>query len=149
MWFSPGTPVSSINKTYLHDITEILLKVALNIINQTTKPIMYRTFWGVLWIRLFRFDEIIHQFSYKKYSILPQNSQIGNFKLIFQIKLCILSYYHIIILSVLRPNKTKNKQTIKKKYLLTIFIIYFSSQPFTMTVKNGPKHDTLFCRKIF
>jgi hypothetical protein len=30
--FSPGTPVSSTNKTYHHDITEILLKVALNII---------------------------------------------------------------------------------------------------------------------
>jgi len=29
-WISPGTPVSSTNKTYLHDITEILLKVALN-----------------------------------------------------------------------------------------------------------------------
>ena len=29
-WFSPGTPVSSINKTNRHDITEILLKVALN-----------------------------------------------------------------------------------------------------------------------
>ena len=30
-WFPPGTPVSSTNKTDLHDITEILLKVALNI----------------------------------------------------------------------------------------------------------------------
>jgi hypothetical protein len=29
-WFSPGTPVSSTNKTDRHDITEILLKVALN-----------------------------------------------------------------------------------------------------------------------
>jgi hypothetical protein len=29
-WFSPGTPVSSINKTDCHDITEVLLKVALN-----------------------------------------------------------------------------------------------------------------------
>jgi len=28
-----GTPVSSINKTDCHDITEILLKVALNTIN--------------------------------------------------------------------------------------------------------------------
>ena len=28
-WFSPGIPVSSINKTDCHDITEILLKVAL------------------------------------------------------------------------------------------------------------------------
>jgi hypothetical protein len=28
--FSPGTPVSSTNKTDRHDITDILLKVALN-----------------------------------------------------------------------------------------------------------------------
>jgi hypothetical protein len=33
-WFSPGTPVSSTNKTNCHDIAEILLKVALNAINQ-------------------------------------------------------------------------------------------------------------------
>jgi hypothetical protein len=32
-WFSPNTPVSSTNKTDRHDITEILLKVALNTIN--------------------------------------------------------------------------------------------------------------------
>jgi hypothetical protein len=31
-WFSLGPPVSSINKTERHDITEILLKVALNTI---------------------------------------------------------------------------------------------------------------------
>jgi hypothetical protein len=31
-WFSPDTSVSSINKTECHDITEILLKVALNTI---------------------------------------------------------------------------------------------------------------------
>jgi hypothetical protein len=30
-WFSPGTPVSSTNKTDHHGITEILLKVALNV----------------------------------------------------------------------------------------------------------------------
>jgi len=29
--FYPGTPISSINKTDRHDITEILLKVALSI----------------------------------------------------------------------------------------------------------------------
>jgi hypothetical protein len=34
-WFSPGTLVSSTNKTNCHNITEILLKVALNTINQT------------------------------------------------------------------------------------------------------------------
>ena len=37
LWFSPGTPVSSINKTNSYYITEILLKVALNTINQTYK----------------------------------------------------------------------------------------------------------------
>ena len=36
-WFSPGTPVYSTNKTDRHDITEILLKVALSTINQTHK----------------------------------------------------------------------------------------------------------------
>jgi len=35
LWFSPGTPVSSTNKTDRNDITEILLKVALNTSNQT------------------------------------------------------------------------------------------------------------------
>jgi hypothetical protein len=33
--FSPGTKVSSTNKTDCHDITEILLKVALNTITLT------------------------------------------------------------------------------------------------------------------
>ena len=33
--FFPGTPVSSTNKTDIHDITEILLKVALNTKTQT------------------------------------------------------------------------------------------------------------------
>jgi hypothetical protein len=36
-WFSPGTPVSSTNKTNRHDITEILLKVALNTITNPFK----------------------------------------------------------------------------------------------------------------
>ena len=36
-WFSPGTPVSSTNKTDRYDITEILLKVALNTIKHTNK----------------------------------------------------------------------------------------------------------------
>jgi hypothetical protein len=34
-WFYPGIPVSSTNKIDCHDITEILLKVALNTIKQT------------------------------------------------------------------------------------------------------------------
>ena len=34
-WFSPGMPVSSTNKTDRHDLTEILLKVALNTVALT------------------------------------------------------------------------------------------------------------------
>jgi hypothetical protein len=37
-WFSPGTPVSSTNKTDRHDIAEILLKVTLNTITLITNP---------------------------------------------------------------------------------------------------------------
>ena len=36
-WFSPGTPASSTTKTGRHDIAEILLKVALNTINQINR----------------------------------------------------------------------------------------------------------------
>jgi hypothetical protein len=36
-WFSPGPPVSSTNRTDRHDITEILLKKALNAIKNTNK----------------------------------------------------------------------------------------------------------------
>jgi hypothetical protein len=34
-WFSPGTPASSTTKSGRHDISEILLKVALNTKNQS------------------------------------------------------------------------------------------------------------------
>jgi hypothetical protein len=39
-WFSQGPPVSSTNKTDRHDITEILLKMVLSTIKQTSKPIL-------------------------------------------------------------------------------------------------------------
>jgi len=40
LWFSPNIPVSSTNKTNRHDITEILLKVTLNILNQANQTAM-------------------------------------------------------------------------------------------------------------
>ena len=36
-WYSPGTPVSSANKTDRHDIAEILLNVALSTISHAIK----------------------------------------------------------------------------------------------------------------
>jgi hypothetical protein len=40
-WFSQGAPVSTTNKTYRLDITEILLKVISNTINQTHLILKY------------------------------------------------------------------------------------------------------------
>jgi hypothetical protein len=40
-WFYPSNPVSSTNKTDRHEITEILLKVALNTIIQTLETRQY------------------------------------------------------------------------------------------------------------
>jgi hypothetical protein len=41
-WFSPSIPVSSTAKTGRHDIAEILLKVALNTINQSINHLYLR-----------------------------------------------------------------------------------------------------------
>jgi len=38
-WFSPGTPASSTTKTGRHDISEILLKVALSTKNKTNQSV--------------------------------------------------------------------------------------------------------------
>ena len=45
-WFSPGTRVFSINKTDHHDISEILLKEALNTINTLKTKWYCSSFWG-------------------------------------------------------------------------------------------------------
>jgi hypothetical protein len=45
-WFYPGTPVSSTNKTDLHDIAEILLKVALNTITPTLIKTKHTIWYG-------------------------------------------------------------------------------------------------------
>jgi hypothetical protein len=54
-WFSPGTPVSSTNKTDNDYITEILLKVGLNTINLLIAilfifPLMFKTdIFHIMW----------------------------------------------------------------------------------------------------
>jgi hypothetical protein len=72
-WFSPGPPVSSTNKTDCHDITEILLKVALNTIKQINNHIEYacqtRTImWGYInnWFVLPCF--ICYEWSHEQYT---------------------------------------------------------------------------------
>ena len=86
-WFSPGPPVSSINKTDLHDITEILLKVALNTIKHTNKQSVKITyshhdsakifftlhFNNNHWITLFDFNILIVQCLNKKMHVFHKN----------------------------------------------------------------------------
>ena len=63
-WFSPGPPVSSTNKTDRHDITELLLKVALNTNKQTNKTNNFVDFTLVsntTAIRMSDLDSTIHQ----------------------------------------------------------------------------------------
>ena len=75
--FSPGTPVSSTNKTDRHDITEIVLKVALKH-NQTNKQQIYNLLNTLLPLHVY--DGINHvqvflftQFS-KSYFEIPEIS---------------------------------------------------------------------------
>ena len=51
-WFSPGTPVSFINKTDCHDINEILLKVALNTTTLTPANMIIQTKLQQRWIKV-------------------------------------------------------------------------------------------------
>ena len=55
-WFSPGPPVSSTNKTDRHDITVILLKVALNTINKQRSEYDKGRFWHNLRNCLYRYN---------------------------------------------------------------------------------------------
>jgi hypothetical protein len=53
-WFSPGTPVSSTNKTDRQDVTEILLKVSLNTIKhiKCNNKITKITWSSFLWMEV-------------------------------------------------------------------------------------------------
>jgi hypothetical protein len=44
LWFSPVTPVSSTNKTDRQDISEILLKVALNTITPNPFTVVHASY---------------------------------------------------------------------------------------------------------
>ena len=52
-WFSSGTLVFSTNKTDCHNVTELLLKVALNTINH--KPILEK------WMNVFLKQKLVHK----------------------------------------------------------------------------------------
>jgi hypothetical protein len=51
--FSPGTPASSTTKTGRHDIAKILLKVALNTINQSIEHVQYNNQIHIVFRKLY------------------------------------------------------------------------------------------------
>ena len=88
--FSPGLPVSSMNKTDHHDMAEILLKVALNPIKQTNKKqtfIRYTQSWLKLVIKA------IFARTYDKKSF--QNIRISSHWTIWNKLWLKLSFYNI------------------------------------------------------
>jgi len=70
LWFSPGTLVSFTNKTDRHDITEILLKVALNTIklNPNNKNKIAARHLGIT-VHLIYYKGITVHLIYYKYNI--------------------------------------------------------------------------------
>ena len=58
-WFSPGTPVSSTNKTDHYNITEILLKVALSNITLTLNLAIRCVLCSLFFIKLIEFFLVI------------------------------------------------------------------------------------------
>ena len=94
-WLSPGSSVSSINKADRHDVNEILLKVALNTIKQTSNCIRLLlmlcdlvtntqpyTVFNFIYISLFRRSETREKISCKNNgNVDTSNTQIHNYSL--------------------------------------------------------------------
>ena len=87
--FSPGTPSSSTTKTGLHDITEILLKVALN-----TKNLI----WIFIWFSIFIFIIKLYSYSNKLYWWLIWHYQY--FLVVIMYIVCMYSILSIIVIAV-------------------------------------------------
>ena len=74
LWVSLGTPVSSTNKTDNHDIIEILLIVALNIMTHKLTPIISHNVFDVM----FHIDRCrLHEISHIMYTIIKMMTYIG------------------------------------------------------------------------
>jgi hypothetical protein len=87
---SAGTPVSSTNKTDHHDITEILLKVGLNTLNQT-KPYV-RMVVGFSWkVKLWVYN-ISHDRCY-----FDKKNKLHIHIMIYYLEIRIISLYSLLL----------------------------------------------------
>ena len=97
-WFSPGTPASSTTKTGCHDISDILLKVALNTINQINQlngswyPLRFPHKNGVRFVLYFQLF-VGGLMSYLRYFRLLAYSGV----------LCVLFVYHVCLVYPVLP----------------------------------------------
>ena len=68
IWFSPGTLVSSTNKTDHHNITEILLKVVLNTITLTPNISHWKLDGQIMvvFFGIFQFNSFLCKFGHRK-----------------------------------------------------------------------------------
>ena len=116
-WFSPGTPVSSINKTYSYYITKILLKVALITINQTESK--YANVGGIFPSDQAGFRKILknskdlleymQKHSQFEFSTLYATILHSKDKLKVLVKLCFMKRIHSLILSKKKKEKKGKK----------------------------------------
>ena len=96
LWFSPDPPVSSTNKTDRRNLTEILLKVALNTIKQTNKH--HIIFLNKIWHK---------NISLKK--LIPPSSKFNIHSLLYHD----IAQKYLTYLKIVHSDHTLQKQGLK------------------------------------
>jgi hypothetical protein len=139
-WFSPGTPVSSTNKTDRHDITKILLKVALSIIKPNqTKPIHLTILAPQLFVKCMNQAKRMINHVYMYVRVIESTSVSNILRLYLRTVLTVSCFYRYIIqyyfclLFFLSVNIiASNNKKIQKMYKLFVptlitFLLYYPS----------------------
>jgi hypothetical protein len=127
-WLCPGTSVSSTNKTDLHDLAEILLKVALDTIKQTSnkttiyKPIPNDAFSHVIqcW---YNCPGIIIIIDWKHFTIID-DCTVYSFCVVLTGKLCSKGCFFQTFVNLLL--KLCSWFILKLDLKILIFSLYFS-----------------------
>ena len=103
-WFSPGTPVSSTNKTDRHDITVILLKVGLITINQTCMNTLLHFLLSLQRMRTFLLLSIMpYKKNWKKEIFKEMSCCLKlRYKLIYELEFILFQiFYHVHVLLIM------------------------------------------------
>ena len=133
-WFSPGTLVSTTNKTGHHDITEmpVLLKVALNIITITLymlrqwKWMSYKS--GSLYLLLFRTRQLIFVHDIKDLNVLFKHYRYLLNVLFkhYRYLLNVLFKHYLYLLNVLFKHYLYLLNVLFKHYRYLLVLLFFT-----------------------